>query len=320
MINEIKSLFKELQKEREFLYGDEIRGYIGKLTWTEWREEEEDFKVNKALYKIIDIAEEHPLIEVKIDKESGFPPWTLVEEVYSLNETLEEPPIDWEEIIENARYNLLRGKDVDIHTQTLKLYKLYEELKKRPITPLFNTVDIEKIDEDSSEEKHSVTFFYYHPVKNYPVVWKINTHVKRRKRFRFWDNIKNKSPIKYEKNEPRLSKEFEKVMKENAIFDAKTMYFMLNHAFPGDIDSVESRIMGPFYFSVRQEIKPLKMLLEGDVEKYLEDKDTDGIMITQRERVSNGYYSATIEIHPRSDLEKYGLKKRNLPWTKEGRI
>ena len=110
MINEIKSLFKELQKEREFLYGDEIRGYIGKLTWTEWREEEEDFKVNKALYKIIDIAEEHPLIEVKIDKESGFPPWTLVEEVYSLNETLEEPPIDWEEIIENARS--LEGKNI----------------------------------------------------------------------------------------------------------------------------------------------------------------------------------------------------------------
>jgi len=239
----------------------------------------------------------------------------LIEEIYSLNKSLDEPLRNGKEIIENARYRLLRGEDVDTHSNLIKLDMLYWRLKKHSISPVFNTIEIEELEYEDIEnhknpKKWEIKWLYYNPIKNYPVIWNITA----KEKLGFLESI-TKRMIRYKGEKFELTKKFKNLIKKNLIFDAEKMYRELNQTF--HIDSVDCVVVGPFYFSLQQDIEPLKEIVEGDVERYLEDNGT--LLIIHKERIgrdsySSEYHKKSIEIYPNSGLEArlHGLRAKKL--------
>ncbi|HDD72663.1 MAG TPA: hypothetical protein ENG00_01065 [Candidatus Aenigmarchaeota archaeon] len=318
-------LLKKIDREREILYLDEgyAEDYLHKLMRclhefkrelrlekAEWFSREEQREISgiiESLYNLLSFWRENPTNRFEIDMDSGFPSWASIHEIYSFPEDSTLYGNSYEEkIIENARYRLLMGMDVEANASGMRLIKFRSEIKSTKLPALR---------EPKLLGKSKITFLDYNPVRNHPIYWSIQLDEKNEKNLRpksvdeFFRRLlfgKNYALKFGRRGRVEVHPSFKKSVGENAYLGAKPMYFLLNIEFPDVVERIESLYIGPFYFSPEQNLDSPSEVLGFDLRDFLRKHKDSGILVTQYECVQK---------HPGKTREVYGIKLYPTPET-----
>ncbi|RLI99835.1 MAG: hypothetical protein DRP03_02270 [Candidatus Aenigmatarchaeota archaeon] len=283
----LEKIFKELQSEREFIILDEEETERYLAIFQICIREYGDTIDNKPyLYRYLEdlmcllrgvgLLSKYPFSYLKVDKISGFPSWSGIEEIYLLkNKAHDTHKMNEKNIIDNARYRLLRGENVDVNAQNLQLQEFYYQLENLTL-PCLGDIRVEgkntyqdlkytikrsrffsMIEENyQGSQTYTMGCLYYNPVKNQPDLWFFEIDVDR-----LLERTTHKNSY--------ITDEFKNLIKEYLFFGPEGMCLMVEKNSPGVVRKINKISFGPFYFSPYQEIDVLENGLK-NASRYIE--------------------------------------------------
>ena len=293
--------YNYLCKMRDCLYRLERSYYNERSTWFDKRELRNISSSVNSLSKLLEMVYHHKtrFNMMDIDKDSGFPSWAGVQELYSLPEDEMLYSESYKKrIIENARYRLLRGMDVEANATGLRNIEFYSK---------FRSTKLPELREPTLFEENRVTFLDYSIVRNHPIYWSIILAEKEDPEPQSLNDVFktlileriHKTPVIKKKS--KIHDSFRKWVNVNTCVGAKPMYLLLNSEFSDTIEKIKTLYIGPFYFSPEQDLDDASRVLKFDLRDYLQKHEDRGILVTQYECC----YEHTGKLHEKSGIKLY---------------